>query len=1168
MQEIVLWRIQPTATETEWDSSDGAPTIRVDTSADLSGFPQVHPGVHDASGGYRTHRTVIQFRIKDATCARLRLDFVAERGPCPDLTVSLDGEHTGLFHPKVRRADRSETGKMGPVVGPATLEIDLPAAWLTAGDHELTIATVFDEASALGERGGFIHDVATVNTEEVPPAHSNYGYWFGSFICWTELSLLAVRDTAPVAPVITVHPTPFFITVAGEVRELVDVQLDWAPGSTAPRRLTVEWTPGQVETTRVPGDRAFGQFRWRLVAPATFVAETTVRVTTDAANWTFAIVPSRKWTLHLIPHIHLDLGFTDRQGKVLELHCRNIDRALDLIDSDPGFRFNIDGNMMVDQYSATRSPAQFERLLNGVRDGKIGVNALHSNLLTGVTSLAELDRAVTGAARLPVSSTTGLRYANLTDVPTASPALPSILKRHGIDGFVGMANHHRASTTTSDDIHLISPVRWRGPDGAEVLAHFADHYSQLRFIAGDPQSIGAATNGFSRFLGRYERTDYLPADLPIIGTHADNEDLGDGDTNFVGRWNAVFAFPRITIATFDEYLAAVAPLREQLPLWLDDSGSYWEDGFGAAAQQFGTYRETQARLPATETLGAALTLRDERFRTARSELDRAWEGMAITSEHTFTWARSIAHPHGAQVSAQLGWKQRFTNDAARVAADEQQRHLGRLLESEKLVGPGVLAVNPLPWTADLTAVFELIDGSELLTGGEALPVEVLDSCAGLRTLRTTMRNMPAHSYRYFPVGNALSTVPAGETPAEPTTAPKSTGQPAMILAAPLSENEFVAADWRFQLDPISRLPMSAITPNGREILDGNARWRLGQLVRTVSEFAPAFDPTAMESPSAFHSHERHLVSAIDARVGATADCLRETSAHLTFDGATLTYDGVRLRWHGDGEGLSDVQLDMLFVTDPAAIEVDVRFLKRACLDMEGVYLAFPFSVAESTVRYERQLGWTEPARDHGPGASNEWGALNNSLTISDDHHTLVWTPRHTALFTVGDIVRGTWPEFFHPGSPHVFAYLTNNYWPCNIPPATAGEHRFSFRLDITETPFDESTATRLGQIARLGAQTTDVLELDRFAPNQKLESREGTFLILGADLSTDVRVRETTHGDVILDVINLSAEPHTATLTLPAGWVTTNETDDDRSAGQLVVELARHGMASITLQRV
>ena len=47
--------------------------------------------------------------------------------------------------------------------------------------------------------------------------------------------------------------------------------------------------------------------------------------------------------MHLIPHVHLDLGFTDSQGKVLELHCRNIDRALDLFDSDPSFGFSVDG---------------------------------------------------------------------------------------------------------------------------------------------------------------------------------------------------------------------------------------------------------------------------------------------------------------------------------------------------------------------------------------------------------------------------------------------------------------------------------------------------------------------------------------------------------------------------------------------------------------------------------------------------------------------------------------------------------------------------------------------------------------------------------------------------------------------------------------------------------
>lgn len=58
------------------------------------------------------------------------MEFTAGHGPCPDLAVVLDGRHRGFFHPAVRREDRSEVYRHGPIAGDVTLDVPLPAAWL------------------------------------------------------------------------------------------------------------------------------------------------------------------------------------------------------------------------------------------------------------------------------------------------------------------------------------------------------------------------------------------------------------------------------------------------------------------------------------------------------------------------------------------------------------------------------------------------------------------------------------------------------------------------------------------------------------------------------------------------------------------------------------------------------------------------------------------------------------------------------------------------------------------------------------------------------------------------------------------------------------------------------------------------------------------------------
>jgi hypothetical protein len=48
--------------------------------------------------------------------------------------------------------------------------------------------------------------------------------------------------------------------------------------------------------------------------------------------------PQKQWTLFLVPHVHLDVGYTDYQAKVAAIQSRILDEAMDLAEKHPGFR--------------------------------------------------------------------------------------------------------------------------------------------------------------------------------------------------------------------------------------------------------------------------------------------------------------------------------------------------------------------------------------------------------------------------------------------------------------------------------------------------------------------------------------------------------------------------------------------------------------------------------------------------------------------------------------------------------------------------------------------------------------------------------------------------------------------------------------------------------------
>lgn len=51
----------------------------------------------------------------------------------------------------------------------------------------------------------------------------------------------------------------------------------------------------------------------------------------------------------MVPHTHLDVGYTDYQGKVAETQARVVEQAAELIHEHPDFRFSMDGSWNLEE---------------------------------------------------------------------------------------------------------------------------------------------------------------------------------------------------------------------------------------------------------------------------------------------------------------------------------------------------------------------------------------------------------------------------------------------------------------------------------------------------------------------------------------------------------------------------------------------------------------------------------------------------------------------------------------------------------------------------------------------------------------------------------------------------------------------------------------------------
>jgi len=90
-----------------------------------------------------------------------------------------------------------------------------------------------------------------------------------------------------------------------------------------------------------------------------------------------AMEPVRKWVVYLLPHSHVDIGYTDIQPAVERKHCQILDQALELCrktaDYPPGARFKWNSEVLwpIDSYLRQASPKKKQQLVDAIRAGQV-----------------------------------------------------------------------------------------------------------------------------------------------------------------------------------------------------------------------------------------------------------------------------------------------------------------------------------------------------------------------------------------------------------------------------------------------------------------------------------------------------------------------------------------------------------------------------------------------------------------------------------------------------------------------------------------------------------------------------------------------------------------------------------------------------------------------------
>lgn len=1000
------------------------PVFRVGRSKDSEDWQRFQPGPANGMTAGREHPFTIVFNLASPPKGvfTLRVGILYETPRLSHLRIDVNG-HSGLFyfHPKLDYNAGDWEGTFVPQTSYDEKQIAVPAAFLRTGENKIVLTALDDPPAVENSLGA------------IAPGHTGLVYDALQFT--NDPNARTVSSLTP----FLVEPTIFYRGDASNLREIVEVYCSCSGSGRAGEATLI--VNGNTLKQSYTGPEEFGEKRFEFEVPAWEGQTRAVFKLSggDGEHEEFSqITPAKKWTLLIVPHEHLDIGFTDYPARVAELHAQSVDSAMDAIKRIPDFRWTVDGYWVAQQYMNGRSKIKQERFIEHLKSGKVFVPAEIANQHTGNASLEGLARALYGSASFAKQYSLGKPDTVLTvDVPSYSWSWASVMHDAGVKYFIGASNSWRAPIMLQGRWNERSPFYWEGPDGGRVLMWYSRAYLQLHTLFGSPWRMASVRDALPVFLQAYTRPDYTASTAIIFGSQLENTAFAREQAEIAGEWNKQYAWPRLEFATAHDAMARIdKEFGGKLPVVRGDLGPYWEDGYGSDAAYTAKHRANQFRVTTAEKLSTISAVLDPSILPDRNMLRDAWQNQLLYDEHTWTFVGATTQPENEQSEKQIHLKEARSVEGARQIDELVQRSWGQLSAFVAPRDNSLLVFNPLNWERSGIVSVDLPDGSEILdsVSGKAIPYEVLWTGKGIslpgfgpgyKRVRFEADAIPSVGYKLF-------TIKPSKTP-NPRTTP---------LTGTTIENAF----YRMTLDPAHASVRSLVDKQlGQELVDPQSPYRFGSYIyvsggddypnNSLYRYGAALKPPALTS----HSVQNGKIVSIRKVPYGTI---------VTMEGSAVNTPKLT------------VEITLFDSTKKIAFRYDLE--KKRVLERESVYFAFPFRASTPSFAYATQNGFVNPAKDELPGGSHEWYIATPWAVVNSQNFTASVVPVDAPLVTFGDTMRGDWPAEFKPKSGTIFSWVMNNYWGTNFQAWQGGSYTFRYVISSART-FDPIAIGRSGQ---------------------------------------------------------------------------------------------------------
>ena len=788
-----------------------------------------------------------------------------------------------------------------------------------------------------------------------------------------------------------------------------------------------------------------------------------------------SVKPQRHWTIHLVHHTHLDIGYTDPQGRVLAEHLAFLDSCLDLMNrtdswpDDAKFRWSVEALWSFDEWTKVRSKEKIDEFIKRVKEGRIELTAMPYNLHSETCSTDELHELLRLARDVSKQYGIEIPAAMQTDVPGAVVGLTDVLAANKVK-YLSVA-HNWAGRSVP---HLVGGqdqprlFRWVGPSGKGVLVWVTDTPHGLAYMEGPmigfndgyewvddllpaylqshaehPYPYPGGVFGWAVDNAEIHRKPY-PWDilhLRIQGQFADNAPPRYIMAETVKRWNESWAYPKLRLSTNKDFFEeAEQRLGNQIQTIEGDWTDWWVEGVGSGARPNAMVRNAQINAADAQTVGALASFYGS---VEGPEITKGSEvvygNASLFDEHTWGAANPWTIGDEGMDSGDQQWHWKYAkalaaDDEGEVLLDRACSHLGDVLSTAPSALASFYISNTAIWKrSDEVMVFLPESRVPLET-----PIKVIDSRnkKELSFYESGQIN-PKHRNAGRFIHIAINDAPAiGVVRVDILEGSKNKESKGELKNELVLENEFL----KVTLDPK--------TSSVSSIYSKSLKKEIVRQDSVVGFNGYIYDEYA--SAGGFN----HQSGRMEGNVGLDLLATRSlTRPGVVIDSGT---NDVK-EWvtiESQAPGSSWIRATYSLNKNADRLDINNRIFKEATMTKESGYFAFPFALENPITRVELSGGMSGSDLPLVPGSALHMRAARRWVSFEDKEISVALAIQDAPLIQLGGVALPYAPFPPTMGDPEpatVYSWAYNNIWDTNFPGQQGFEMNFRYSVGASKT---------------------------------------------------------------------------------------------------------------------